>query len=200
MGQYLNMTDREKFIALVDNDCIRKADVIVLLEGDGLNRCEKAANLFKQGWADKILFSGGICDYSYGSYPIIDILPHLLSFGIKPGDLIVEKNSQNTREQAEFVIELAIENNWKKLILVATHDHQYRAYLTFLKRVFEVDKSIMLFNAPARNLPWFQETGWGTRFGRLEAEFDRIEKYSELGHVASFNEVIDYQRWKETQL
>lgn len=194
------MTSREKFIAIVDNDSISKSDVIVLLEGDGLNRCQKAADLFKNGWANKILFSGGICDYSYGSYPIVDVLPHLIELGIPESAIIVENKSLNTKEQAEFVIELVQQNNWKKLILVATHDHQYRAYLTFLKRVLEVNKSILLFNAPARNLPWFKETGWGTRFNRLQDEFKRIDLYGNKGHLATFEDVINYQEWKESQL
>ena len=193
------MTSREKFIAIVDNDSISKSDVIVLLEGDGLNRCQKAVDLYKNGWADKIIFSGGICDYSYGSYPIIDVLPHLINLGVPESDIIVENKSLNTKEQAEFVIDLVKKNNWKKLILVATHDHQYRAYLTFLKEALIVNKNIILYNAPVRNLKWFEETGWGSRIGRLEKEFDRIEKYFKEGHLASFQEAIKYQEWKEVQ-
>ena len=51
MGKHIEMkiTDREKFIALVDNDSIDKSDVIVLLEGDGYNRYSKAVELFKKG-------------------------------------------------------------------------------------------------------------------------------------------------------
>lgn len=194
------MTIREKFIAIVDNDSISKSDVIILLEGDGLNRCQKAANLFKNGWANKILFSGGICDYSYGSYPIVDVLPYLIELGIPETAIILENKSLNTKDQAEFVIDLAKKNNWKKLILVATHDHQYRAYLTFLKKILDVDKTILIFNAPVRNLPWFKETGWGKRFNRLQEEFKKIELYNKKGHLASYKEVIIYQEWKESQL
>jgi uncharacterized SAM-binding protein YcdF (DUF218 family) len=194
------MTSREKFIAIVDNDTISKSDVIVLLEGDGLNRCQKAVDLYKNGWADKIIFSGGICDYSYGSYPIIDVLPHLINLGVPESDIIVENKSLNTKEQAEFVIDLVKKNNWKKLILVATHDHQYRAYLTFLNKILKVDKTILIFNAPARNLPWFKETGWGTRFNRLQEEFKRIDIYKKKGHLASYEDVITYQEWKEAQI
>jgi uncharacterized SAM-binding protein YcdF (DUF218 family) len=200
LGKFIIMTSREKFIAIVDNDSICKSDVIVLLEGDGLNRCNKAADLYKNGWADKIVFSGGICDYSYGSFPIVDVMPHLIDLGVPPSAIILENKSLNTKEQAEFVIELVQKNNWKKLILVATHDHQYRAYLTFLKKVLEVNPSILMFNAPARNLPWFKETGWGTRFNRLQDEFKRIELYGAKGHLASFEDVLKYQEWKESQI
>ena len=193
------MTLREQFIAIVDNDSISKSDVIVLLEGDGLNRCQKAVDLLRNCWADKILFSGGICDYDYGSFPFEDVLPFLTELGCMNSEIILEDQSKNTLEQAINVIALAEKNNWKKLILVATHDHQYRAYLTFLKVVLEKKLEIILYNSPARNLPWFKETGWGTRFDRLNAEFDRIDKYGEKGHLASFEQVISYQSWKERQ-
>ena len=32
------------------------------------------------------------------------------------------------------------------------------------------------------------------------AEFERIESYSEKGHLASAQEVIEYQKWKESLL
>lgn len=193
------MTEKEIFIALVDNDCLTSSDAIVLLEGDGLNRYEKAVGLFKANWGKKIIFSGGIVDYKYGSYPYEDVIPHILNAGIDKEYVIHESKSKNTKEQAVEVIRLAEKNNWKKLILVATHDHQYRAYLTFLKEVLIVNKNIILYNAPVRNLKWFEETGWGSRIVRLEKEFDRIEKYFNEGHLASFKEAIKYQEWKEIQ-
>jgi uncharacterized SAM-binding protein YcdF (DUF218 family) len=194
------MTSREKFIALVDNDCIHKSDAIILLEGDGLNRYQKAVDLFNQGWADKIVFSGGITDYEYGSFPFSDVVPHILKTGV-PGEAIIhESKSRSTKEQAMEVMNLTKTNNWARLILVATHDHQYRAYLTFLRELLDTNPGIVLYNAPARNLSWFKETGWGTRFERLEKEFERIEKYSSLGHLATFEQAIEYQKWKEQQI
>jgi hypothetical protein len=56
---------------------------------------------------------------------------------------------------------------------------------------------LVIYNAPVRNLSWFSETGWGRRIDRLEQEFERIEKYEKLGHIATFDEVINYQKWKE---
>jgi uncharacterized SAM-binding protein YcdF (DUF218 family) len=194
------MTDREKVIALVDNDCLQKSDAIILLEGDGLNRYQKAVDLYNAGFADKIVFSGGITDYEYGSFPFSDVLPHILKTGVPEKAIIHEDRSLSTREQAIEVVKLAMERNWKKLILVATHEHQYRAYLTFLRVVLDEYPSLILFNSPVRNLGWFSETGWGTRFNRMEKEFDRIEKYSKFGHLADFNQAIKYQEWKEKQV
>lgn len=190
----------EKIIAIVDNDCIVKSDAIILLEGDGFNRYRKAVDLYTQGFAKKIVFSGGITDYEYGSYPFSDILPHILDLGVPKSDIIHEDVSQNTREQAVEVMKLTIENKWHKLILVATHEHQYRAYLTFLKEVISMNSDILLLNAPVRNLKWFEPNPWGRRIDRLEQEMKRIEEYYEKGHLAGIEETIKYQEWKETQV
>jgi uncharacterized SAM-binding protein YcdF (DUF218 family) len=194
------MTEREKFIAIVDNDCLTNSDAIILLEGDGLHRYKKAVSLYHEGRAKKIIFSGGITDYEYGSFPLSDILPHILEEGVPEMDIIHENKSLNTKEQAIEVVKIALLNNWKKLILVASHEHQYRAYLTFLRQVLDSNSQIILYNSPARNLGWFTDSGWGVRIDRLEIEFDRIDKYSNLGHLASYKEVIDYQKWKEQQV
>ena len=194
------ITDREKILAIVDNDCLSTSDAIILLEGDGFDRFRKAVSLYKQGQAPKIVFSGNITDYDYGSYPFAEVLPRMLEAGVPEEDIIHEDKSLNTREQAVEVVRMAQERGWKKLILVASHEHQYRAYLTFLREVLDSKSGITLYNAPARNLDWFVDKGWGTRFERLEAEILRIEKYTEMGHLANAQEVIDYQKWKEAQL
>ena len=193
------MTDREKVIALIDNDCLQIADAIILLEGDGLNRYQKAVDLYNGKWAGKIVFSGGITDYAYGSFPFSDVLPHLLDAGIPPYAILHESTSLNTREQAVEVIKMAIYNGWKKLILVATHEHQYRAYMTFLREVLDKYPTLLLYNAPVRNVKWFEKNPWGSRFDRIQQEFERIEKYAQMGHFATPEEVIAYQIWKEQQ-
>ena len=45
------MTECEKFISVVDNDILKPSDAIILLEGDGLNRYQKAVELYKQNIA-----------------------------------------------------------------------------------------------------------------------------------------------------
>ncbi|MBU1012545.1 MAG: YdcF family protein [Bacteroidetes bacterium] len=193
------MTYREKLIALVDNDCLRISDAIILLEGDGLNRCSKAIELYNLGYAKTIVFSGGITNLAYGSVPFSEVHPILINSGIPDSSIIHENRSQNTREQALGVIKLAITNQWQSLILVASHYHQYRAYLTFLREVLDSNNSLLLYNAPEKKLDWFTETGWGKRFDLLESEFDRMDKYETNNHLASFEEAIEYQKWKEQQ-
>lgn len=194
------ITDREKIIAIVDNDCLTKSDAAILLEGDGFFRFQKAVDLYNSGWVKKIVFSGNIEDKSYGSFPFEEVKPFILKGGVPVEDLIHEDKSLQTQQQAVEVVKMAKQCGWKKLALVASHEHQYRAYLTFLRQVLDSKSGIILYNTPARNLNWFLDSGWGSRFDRLFTEFDRIERYSAMRHLASAEEVIEYQKWKESLL
>ena len=194
------ITDREKILAIVDKDCLTPSDAVILLEGDGFFRFSKAVDLYKRGMAKKIVFSGNIIDRDYGSFPFEEVKPFILEGGVPEEDLIHEDVSQHTRQQAIEVIKMAMTNGWKKLALVASHEHQYRAYLTFLREVLDTKSGIILYNAPVRNLNWFVDSGWGIRFERLSVEFERIERYSALGHLANADEVVEYQKWKESLL
>jgi len=194
------VTDREKFIALTGNDRLSKADVIVLLEGDGQARISHAVELFRTGYAGLILFSGGIDKPEYGSYPLNSLLPEILSLGVPENCIVREVQSLNTREQAENVSRLAVKNGWSRLILVASHYHQYRAFLTFLKVMEEMhlDRKLLLFNSPARP-DWFEETQYGQRFQLLEMEFRKIEEYFSSGHIATYKSAIDFLKWASLQ-
>ena len=187
-------------MAIVDNDCLTKSAAAILLEGDGFFRFQKAVDLYNKGTVSKIVFSGNIIDKSYGSFPFEEIKPFIVKGGVPEKDLIHEDKSLNTRQQAVEIVKMAIKNEWKKLALVASHEHQYRAYLTFLREVLDTKSGIILYNAPARNLNWFIDDGWGTRFERLSVEFERMEKYSAIGHLANMQEVVEYQKWKESLL
>ena len=192
------ITDREIVMAIIDNDCLSKSDAAILLEGDGYNRYQKAVELYKTGLVSKIVFSGNILDKDYGSFPFEEIKPLMLAEGVLEQDVVFENKSKNTYEQAIEVVKLANKNGWNKIVLVASSDHQYRAYLTFLRQIIDSKSNLVLFNAPARNLPWFLDEGWGMRIDRLSREFDRIERYTDFGHLATPNEVIEYQKWKES--
>jgi len=193
------ITDREIIMAIVDNDCLKPSDAIILLEGDGFHRFPKAVDLYKKGYGKKIVFSGAIVQKEYGSYPFEEVKPYILNAGVPEEDLIHEDKSLQTQQQAVEVVKMAMENGWKRLALVASYEHQYRAYLTFLRQVLDSKSGIILYNAPVRNLDWFVDSGWGKRFDRLRSEIERIEKYSAYGHLASAQEVVAYQQWKEKQ-
>lgn len=191
------MTEREKLFFLIFNELLVKADIIVLLEGDGFARVPFAARLYQEGWALKILVSGGADNAAYGSFPARKLVAKLIKMGISSADIIVEADSQNTKEQAINVIALAKKNGWKKIILVASHYHQPRAFLTFLKAASGAKSKLRIINAPARELSWFEKNPWGRRIDLLESEMEKIERYKD--DLASFKEGIIYQQQKSSK-
>ncbi len=191
------LSEREKLTVLINNEPLKKSEAVILLEGDGFSRLSYSAKLYQEHWAPKIVISGGISNESYGSFPAKKLLVKLIELGVPEKDIFLEEASQNTAEQARNIISLAKQNNWKRIILVASHYHQLRAFLTFLKALKDSKIDLEIINSPTRDLSWFEQNPWGKRIELLESEYEKIEKYKD--DVASFAEGIAYQQQKEAQ-
>lgn len=189
------MTEKEKFIILVSNHELEKADAVFLLEGDGYNRIEHAVSLYKNGYAPYIVISPGADNPDYGSFP--DLSSKLQEEGIPESAILEEGKAKHTQEESVFMLSLVKKNNWKKVILITSNFHQYRAFLTFLKTAILNELDIKIINSPARDISWFGDNKWGKRFELLPGEFEKIEKYGKLGHIATFEEGIEYHKKNE---
>lgn len=185
------------FSILISNDIVRKSDAIIILEGDYYVRAYRTLELFRNGLGKYIVISGGVDDPRTGRIHSTQLANKLMSLGIPKRRIIVEGSSQNTRDQAMEVIRLAKQKKWKKLILVGSHFHQFRAFLTFLKAMEEQHYKIQIFNIPMRNISWFKKDHPITRLTLLHQEFEKIKEYK--NHVVSFQKAIEYQKWKDTQ-
>ena len=88
-------------MAIVDNDCLKPSDAIILLEGDGFYRLKKAVDLYKKGYGKKIVFSGAILQKEYGIEQIS--VPSLLLLTKTVTNYIEElvHRIRNTTELAE---------------------------------------------------------------------------------------------------
>lgn len=194
------MSPKEKFLCILPNMPLGKGDAIIVLEGDLLVRVKEGARLYKEGWAPLIVLSGGDEKQPKYAIPAKRMLPHLLKEGVPEAHVIMEEKSLHTRDQAVEIMKLAKQHGWKSIIIVASHYHQYRAFLTFLKAMREANLELLLINAPARDLRWWEKTGRGLRVDNLAVELEKIDKYrDELGNVASYEEGIEYLQWKESQ-
>ncbi len=99
------------------------ADVIVVLGGGLHERPERAAELFQQRAAPRIIVSGA------GDDEINWII--LRQKGVPASAIEVEGDSTTTRENAEFTIKLLRAENVRRVILVTTWYHARRALKTF---------------------------------------------------------------------
>ena len=99
------------------------ADIMVVLGGGDLERPQRAAELFKQGEAPKILVSGFGDDISN---------EHALERnGVPKTDIILESKSRTTRENAEFSIPLLRQMGAHRVIIVTSWYHSRRALACF---------------------------------------------------------------------
>jgi uncharacterized SAM-binding protein YcdF (DUF218 family) len=100
-----------------------KADVLVLLGGGSHERSERAAELFKEHAAPRILVSG------YGD---CEINRHLLVAAGVPARVIeMENQSKTTKENAQFTVQWLREQKLKRVILVTSWYHSRRALACF---------------------------------------------------------------------
>jgi len=119
---------------LAEADNLEKADLIFVFGGRG-KRAEKAVELYKNGYSDKILFSGGWPSYLESS-DISEAEKYAstaISRGVPKENLILETQSRNTPENVVKSIEILREKKFlpRKIILVNISYQTRRAYLTF---------------------------------------------------------------------
>ena len=183
------------FFALIDTPNFVQSDVIVLLEGDGLNRVQHSCKIANYFNINTIFFSGGHTNIEGGSYPFSLCQAEFKQNDFK-GDIIVDNESLNTYEQAVNFVKVLKLNNWMSFHLVASRYHHYRAYLTFLKVLIDekLDNTIKMYSSPAE-LSWISENPWGKRLDLFESEIDKIHIYKKLGHISDYSEAIKYLEW-----
>lgn len=142
-------------------DC-RPADAIVAISGgDTAARTKEAIDLYKNGWAPVLIFSGAALDKS-GPSNAEAMRRTAIQSGVPAGDIIIEEQGETTTGNAEKTQTIFQENNVSSVILVTSAYHQRRAGLEFSKRSEGVD---------VRNHPvasdsqwsawwWLTPTGW----------------------------------------
>ena len=110
-------------ILCVDSGPVASADVIVVLGGGNHERPLRAAELFRQHVAPRILISGAGDDGIN--------LQLLLQSGVPAGAIEVENKSLTTRENAEFTIKLLRAQHVHSAILVTSWYHARRSLHVF---------------------------------------------------------------------
>lgn len=174
-----------------------KSDAIIWLHGDRLDRAPKVLELYLEKWSDKIVITGNNVLIGIGprfeenNMSIEEMADWLVKNKVSKSDIIIDYLGINTRDQSKNMIGMAMENNWKKILLVGSTYHQPRAFLTFLKakKYFSWDGKII--NQPAI-VPDDQIPDGRIKTSKayMEEEFLKIEKYRD--DVAPIDVGISY--------
>lgn len=188
------MNPETAFVAVIDHAPLLTADACFVLCGeDGLPRAQVGAQIMVANGAGVLVLSGGVHEP-----PHILGAKHLhgevFGLGVAPDRVKTEEASTNTREQAVACIAMAKREGWKRILIVASPYHVYRAYLTFLRVILDkgLGSEIQMIPVGASHTFW-HEAPSGTDTTRLELlarEFAKIEEYAD--HVATYAEALDY--------
>jgi len=179
-----------------------QADAIVILAGeDAIPRYQAGLQLFAQGAAPFIVVSGGKADTERW-IPASTLRERLIGAGVKPDRILVDNVSQNTREQAVNVIQMAVDRQWARLILVASPYHAPRAFLTFLAALTPqtLGDTIRLVSVAADHTSWDDKPAGVqiTREQLMHLEAEKIRDYGEIGDCASYEDGLAYlEAWSK---
>lgn len=132
-------------------ECAKADAIVVVSGGDTVARTEKGIQLFKDGWANTLIFSGAAQDKS-GPSNAAAMKLQALSAGVPENAIAIDEASANTKQNAENTRSIVSEKNFHDIILVTSGYHQRRASLEFNK---------MADGVIVRNYPITNDRDWG---------------------------------------
>lgn len=192
----LNAAARDVLLAMVFTAMPLTSDAIVVLCGeDATARLATGVEWLRQGAAPRIVLSGGL----HTPPRVISaesLAPELLSMGVSPDRVIVETASTNTREQANNVLAMAKENDWHRLMVIASPYHLPRAFLTFLAAVPRTRgvPDVQIVPIAAAVPQWFAPPpgGFEKRSDLYAQELKKIEQHQKTGDCATYAQGVRY--------
>ncbi len=119
---------------LILDEVPRKAEIIIVLSGDDEGRrLRHAFNLYRWGYSSKILLSG---ETNLWQETGIDLMErYLVQLGVPPVNILSEKLSESTVENAHYSRHLMEKRGLRSAIVVTSPTHTRRASIIF-KRIF----------------------------------------------------------------
>jgi uncharacterized SAM-binding protein YcdF (DUF218 family) len=117
-------------------DALDRADAIIVLSDDNFyaDRATRAADLYRHNMAQVVVASGRKLRPYAG---IAELMEHdLIERGVPKEKIVrVAHNAENTREEAQVLVQQALEHKWRSVIVVTSNYHTRRARYIF-QRVF----------------------------------------------------------------
>jgi len=150
---------------LVVDDPLEKADLIEVLGDGDPQRGVEGAKLFKEGWAPRMVTTGGLipaCAEGLGDkYTNADLTAKILSIhGVPPRDITVLHVATSTFEEAEALRKFMENSGYKSVIVVTSIYHTRRARMVFRKAFKGTNLKIIMRPAEGGK---FRLDHWWTR-------------------------------------
>ncbi|HEV7904139.1 MAG TPA: YdcF family protein [Pyrinomonadaceae bacterium] len=172
------------------NHQLERADAILVLCSYDLRVAERGAQLFLEGWAPLLIFSGGLgaITKSLWSVPEADQFARIAArMGVPEERILVENRSTNTGENIIFTKSLLAEKRLdpEKFILVQKPYMERRSYATFRKMWPE--KEVIVTSAQVSFEEYLEqytnrELSSDDVIGIMVGDLQRLRVYAEKGY------------------
>lgn len=141
-------------------DC-SAADVIIAVSGgDTQARTQEAIDLYKNGWAPKLIFSGAALDKSGPSNAEV-MRQQALEQGVPKSAIAIEDQSETTKENAEKTTDILADKDIHSAIVVTSRYHMKRTLLEFRDRAPGVDFRAHPTSSDSQWSVWWWTTPYG---------------------------------------
>ncbi|WP_246335890.1 YdcF family protein [Vibrio marinisediminis] len=169
------------------NHQLEPADCILVLGSNDVRVAEHAVELYQQGLANKILFSGGLGRLTAGVFEQSEadtFAAIARDMGVPSRDIIIENQSTNSGENIQFSAnrckELGLD--FHRLILVQKPYMERRAYATFVKQWPGSVEYVAVSSAKQPFSDYFSEDiDLFTVVEAMMGDFERIKSYPDKG-------------------
>lgn len=142
------------------SDPLQKADAIIVVSGgDTKGRTMHGIDLYQQGWAPKLIFSGAARDPKSASNAKV-MMSIAASRGVPTGDIEIDEYARDTKENAASTKTIA--GNLDTIILVTSDYHQRRVSREFKK---EYSSDTTFINSPAKDKYWGRKSWFLSPYG-----------------------------------
>jgi uncharacterized SAM-binding protein YcdF (DUF218 family) len=171
------------------NHQLERADAILVLCSHDKKVAERGAQLFLDGWAPLLIFSGGlgVITKNIWSEPEADQFAEIAKgLGVPPGKILIENQSTNTGENVLFTKRLLAQKQIdpQKFILVQKPYMERRSFATFCKhwpeKVVRVTSPQVSFDEYLENYA-NSELSTDDVISIMVGDLQRIKVYAEKG-------------------
>jgi uncharacterized SAM-binding protein YcdF (DUF218 family) len=145
------------------NHTLEKSDCILVLGSHDLRVAERGAELYLQGWAPLLIFSGGLGNFTKNMWQEkeADLFAKLaIKMGVPENKILIENKSTNTGENILFTQQLLKQHDLdpQSFIVVQKPYMERRSYATFKKhwpdkKLIVTSPQITFENYPTEEIP-----------------------------------------------
>ena len=171
------------------NQTPQQADVIVGFGNFNTDIARRAAELYHQGYAPKILFTGGLGRNTEGLLPepeAVRFARVAMEWGVPKEDILLEDKSANTKENIEFTRQLLEKQGIPHDRILGVHQPFMERRITAAMGVYwpELDFSV---TSPQVSIPEYlqrakeQGISENASISVIVGDFQRMDLYAKLG-------------------